>query len=108
MTAHMLVATWSQVRRKAAKWCYGPDAEALSPEALSQRMERKQRLVKHGAGFAEQSLRDIEARVSLGLRSLRSEIERDLATQLNGSETEADVQELVNAILDDHLGGLDA
>ncbi len=107
MTAHMLVATWSQVRRKAAKWCYGPDPEALSPEALSQRIERKQELVKHGAGLAEQRVRDIEARVFLGLRSLRSEVERDLATQLDGSETEADIQELVNAILDDRLDGLD-
>lgn len=98
MTAHTLVATLSQLRQKAAEWCYGPKAEAVS-----QRMERKQKLVEHGVGFAERGLQDFETRVTLVLQGLRSEIALDLAKQLNGSETEADVEELVNAILDDRL-----
>ncbi|MBI4270105.1 MAG: hypothetical protein HY615_07195 [Candidatus Rokubacteria bacterium] len=86
MTAHTLGARRHQLRRKATELVNSPHALARD-----QRAERKATLIDHAIGYED-------ARMLLAIRNIHV-----LVAQA-WTDNAADVEELVDAFLDDRLG----
>jgi len=67
------------------------------------RARRKGELVRHGQGYAEEVLRDVKDLDGLGRLTIRERVKRALETELKGDEDEAEVEDLVESVLDEEL-----
>lgn len=78
--------------------------EKRAEEEARSRPERKRALIQRGVAYARRELADAEGLYYADRLRIRSAVERRLQQEISGQESETQVRELVDLVLDEELG----
>lgn len=82
----------------------GEAARKRAEEEAQNRTKRKRALIQRGVAYARRELADAEGLYYADRLRIRSAVERRLQQEISGQESEAQVWELVDLVLDEQLG----